>query len=113
MAKQEETRMDKELQTRIETYILLHAETLNIPIGTLEWSEAHAPTPGTDIHPPSPVYKLQVPINGELHFLTFTAEECHAVELPEDHGAEAWPRMTEKIDDFLGAFAPKKPRIGY
>ena len=51
MAKQEETRMDKELQTRIETYIVLHAETLNIPIGTLEWSEAHAPTPGTDIPP--------------------------------------------------------------
>jgi hypothetical protein len=113
MAQHEETSMDKELQTRIETYIVLHAETLHIPLGMMEWSEALAPTSDTDIQPPSPVYKLQVPINGALHFLTFTAEECHAVERPEDPGAEAWPRMAEKIDDFLGAFAPKKPRIGY
>jgi len=113
MVKHGEISMDTELQTRIETYLVLHAETLHIPLGTLEWAEAPAPTSGTDIHLPSPVYKLQVPINGALYFLTFAAEECAAVKRPEDPGAEAWPRMAEKIDDFLGAFAPKKPRIGY
>jgi hypothetical protein len=114
MAKQRETTMNKELQTRIEAYLLLHAETLNIPIDTLEWSEESAPVPGTEVHSPSPVYKLRVPINGEPHVLTFTAEECPAVGFSEDHGAEAWPRLTEKIDQFLGAFAPKKsPRLGY
>lgn len=114
MAKQREITMNKELQTRIEAYILLHAETLNIPIDTLEWSAESAPGPGTEVHSHSPIYKLRVPINGEPHFLTFTAEECPALGLSEDHGAEAWPRLTEKIDEFLGALAPKKsPRIGY
>ena len=114
MAKQRETTMNKELQTRIEAYILLHAETLNIPIDTLEWSEESAPVPGTEVHSPSPVYKLRVPINGEPHVLPFTAEECPALGLSEVHGAEAWPGLTEKIDEFLGAFAPKKsPRLGY
>ena len=113
MATQGETTMDRELQTRIETYILLHAETLHVPIDRLEWAEERAPVPGSDTHPTGPVYKLQVPINGALHCLTFTAEECRALELPEDYGAEAWPRLTEKIDEFLGAFAPKQPRIGY
>ena len=105
--------MDKELQTRIEAYVLQHAETLNIPIDTLEWSEECDPVPGTEVHPAPPVYKLRVPIDGRPQFLTFTEEEFHSLGLPEDHGAEAWPRLTEKIDEFLGAFAPKKPRLGY
>ena len=66
-----------------------------------------------DVHPASRVYKLRVPVDGKPQFLTFTEEEFHALGLPEDHGEEAWPRLTEKIDEFLGAFAPKKPRLGY
>jgi len=105
--------MNKELQTRIETYIWQHAETLNIPVTELEWSEDCAAVPDSGTHSSTPSYKLRVAIEGKPHSLTITEEECHALEIPEDHGAEAWPRMTEKIDEFLGAFAPKKPRIGY
>ena len=105
--------MDKELQTRIETYVWLHAKTLNIPVAELEWSEKYDPVLDTDGHPSPPSYKLGVTIEGRTHDLTVTEEECHALEIPEDYGAEAWPRMAEKIDEFLGAFAPKKPRIGY
>ena len=112
MVEQGETTMDTELQTRIEAYVRQHAETLRIPLDTLEWSEDFDPVPGTEV-PPAPVYTLRVPIDGKPQFLTFTEEECHAVGLPEDYGAEAWPRLTEKIDEFLGAFAPKKPRLGY
>ena len=112
MATQGDTTLDKELQTRIETYILLHAKTLNISLDTLEWEAACAPPPAAEGQPTAPVYKLHVAINGEPHVLTFTAEEVHALAPPEDHGAEAWPRLTEKIDQFLGAFAPKKSHNG-
>ncbi len=113
MAQQGETSMDKELQTRIEAYVLQRAETLNIPIDALEWSEACVPDPDTAVHSASLVHKLRVSIDGRPQVLTFTAEECSALGLPEDHGAEAWPRLAEKIDAFLGAFAPKQPRLGY
>lgn len=107
--------MDKELQTHIETYVRERAETLNIRVDTLQWTEEVAPVPGTALPPALPVFTLRVTIEGRQHSLTFTEEECHAVGLPEaeDHGAEAWPRMREKIDELLGALAPKKPRFGY
>ncbi len=105
--------MDKEVQTRIESYVWQHAKTMNIPVAELEWSEKYNPVPDTDGHPSLPSYKLGVTIAGQTYDLIVTEEECHALEIPEEHGAEAWPRMAEKIDEFLGVFAPKKPRIGY
>jgi hypothetical protein len=105
--------MDKELQKRIETYIRERAETLNITVDTLAWSEDLNLPPGSGVQSAPPVYKLRVTIQGKPQVLTFTEEECHAASLPEDQGTEGWTKMTEKIDELLKAFDPKPPRIGY
>ena len=73
MAKHEETTMDTELKTRIEAYVLQHAETLNTPLDTLDWEALCAPAPDSDAYAASPSYKIQVSIHGEPHFLTFNS----------------------------------------
>jgi hypothetical protein len=80
-----------------------------------EWGPSDFDLPqGPGIHRAGPtLYPLAVTVGGRREVLKFTEEELRDLPMKGHLGEVAQQAVTEKLNELLGRFEVRKPRIGF